>query len=311
MAESVYRVTELVGVSSESWEAAARNAVETAAKTLRSLRVAEAHRFDVTIEDGKVTNYRVRLDVSFKYEPSAWAEHLRIVAALLHIIRCVERMGDQCANIAKLVRLSGYEAPKDNDILDAIERMGQLARSQVSEAKEARRSAALDDSAADQTFVNIVNGNSGAVQVNGGEVSLNLAPIVADIATRLGLPDLSSPCEFCVRPWKRGARPYWRDWGPASPTGSTAPPIGARTSFTELHDPGCRLENRIHAPQCPDQIRDQNWRTVLPSVIVGGFTVVLTFSLTHSAARREDSSVPALSSQIVTVVPLSALRNAA
>jgi len=70
MAHSVYRVTELVGVSSESWEAAARNAVETAAKTLRSLRVAEAHRFDVTIEDGKVTSYRVRLDVSFKYEPA-------------------------------------------------------------------------------------------------------------------------------------------------------------------------------------------------------------------------------------------------
>jgi flavin-binding protein dodecin len=69
MAESVYRVTELVGVSSESWEAAARNAVETAAKTLRSLRIAEAHRFDVTIEDGKVTSYRVRVDVSFKYEP--------------------------------------------------------------------------------------------------------------------------------------------------------------------------------------------------------------------------------------------------
>jgi phosphate transport system protein len=65
------------------------------------------------------------------------AGDLRIVAALLHIIRCVERMGDQCANIAKLVRLSGYEAPKDKDILDAIERMGQLARSQVSEAKEA------------------------------------------------------------------------------------------------------------------------------------------------------------------------------
>jgi dodecin len=69
MAESVYRVTELVGVSSESWEAAARNAIETAAKTLRDLRIAEAHRFDVTIENGKVTNYRVRLNVSFKYEP--------------------------------------------------------------------------------------------------------------------------------------------------------------------------------------------------------------------------------------------------
>jgi phosphate transport system protein len=65
------------------------------------------------------------------------AGDLRIVAALLHTIRCVERMGDQCVNIAKLVPLSGYEAPKDKDILDAIERMGQLARSQVSQAKEA------------------------------------------------------------------------------------------------------------------------------------------------------------------------------
>ena len=68
MADSVYRVTELVGVSSESWEAAARNAVETAAKTVRDLRIGEAHRFDVTIQDGKVTSYRVRLNVSFKYE---------------------------------------------------------------------------------------------------------------------------------------------------------------------------------------------------------------------------------------------------
>jgi len=69
MDESVYRVTELIGVSSESWEAAARNAIETAARTLRDLRVAEAHRFDVTVEDGKVKSYRVRLDVSFKYAP--------------------------------------------------------------------------------------------------------------------------------------------------------------------------------------------------------------------------------------------------
>ena len=65
------------------------------------------------------------------------AGDLRIIAALLHTIRCIERMGDQCVNIAKLVPLSGYEAPKDKDILDAIERMGQLARSQVSQAKEA------------------------------------------------------------------------------------------------------------------------------------------------------------------------------
>ena len=59
------------------------------------------------------------------------AGDLRIVAALLHVIRCIERMGDQCVNIAKLVPLSGYESPKDKEILDAIERMGQLARSQV------------------------------------------------------------------------------------------------------------------------------------------------------------------------------------
>jgi phosphate transport system protein len=65
------------------------------------------------------------------------ATDLRTVAALLHMIRCVERMGDQCVNIAKLVPLSGYEAPKDKDILDALERMGQLARSEVSQAKEA------------------------------------------------------------------------------------------------------------------------------------------------------------------------------
>jgi phosphate transport system protein len=65
------------------------------------------------------------------------AGDLRIAAALLHVIRCIERMGDQCVNIAKLVPLSGYESPKDKEILDSIERMSQLARSQVSQAKEA------------------------------------------------------------------------------------------------------------------------------------------------------------------------------
>jgi flavin-binding protein dodecin len=68
MSDSVYRVTEVIGVSPDSWEAAAKNAVETAAKTVRDLRIAEATRFDVTIDDGKVANYRVRLDLSFKYE---------------------------------------------------------------------------------------------------------------------------------------------------------------------------------------------------------------------------------------------------
>jgi flavin-binding protein dodecin len=68
MADSVYRVTEIIGVSSESWEAAARGAVETAAKTVRDLRIAEVIRQDVTIENGGVVNFRVRLGISFKYE---------------------------------------------------------------------------------------------------------------------------------------------------------------------------------------------------------------------------------------------------
>jgi flavin-binding protein dodecin len=68
MPDSVYRVTEVIGVSSESWEAAARNAVETAAKTVRDLRIAEVIRQDVVIEDGGVSSYRVRLGISFKYD---------------------------------------------------------------------------------------------------------------------------------------------------------------------------------------------------------------------------------------------------
>jgi flavin-binding protein dodecin len=68
LVDSVYRVTEVIGSSSDSWEAAAQNAVETAAKTVRDLRVAEVTRQDITIENGKVTNYRVRLDLSFKYD---------------------------------------------------------------------------------------------------------------------------------------------------------------------------------------------------------------------------------------------------
>jgi len=68
MADSVYRVTEVIGVSSESWEAAARKAVETAAKTVRDLRIAEVIRHDVTIENGGISSYRVRLGISFKYE---------------------------------------------------------------------------------------------------------------------------------------------------------------------------------------------------------------------------------------------------
>lgn len=65
---SVYRVTEVIGTSSESFAAAARNAVETAAKSVRDLRIGEVLREDVTIENGTITSYRVRLGISFKYE---------------------------------------------------------------------------------------------------------------------------------------------------------------------------------------------------------------------------------------------------
>jgi flavin-binding protein dodecin len=68
MADSVYRVTELVGTSSESWERAAAAAVETASQTLRDLRIAEVVELDLQIEDGRVRAYRTRLKVSFKYE---------------------------------------------------------------------------------------------------------------------------------------------------------------------------------------------------------------------------------------------------
>jgi flavin-binding protein dodecin len=68
MADSVYRVTEVIGTSTESWEAAARNAVDTAAKSVRDLRIAEVLRQDVTIENGGVVGFRIRLAISFKYE---------------------------------------------------------------------------------------------------------------------------------------------------------------------------------------------------------------------------------------------------
>ena len=68
MADSVYRVTELVGTSSESWEKAAAAAVETASQTLRDLRIAEVVELDLQIEDGRVRAYRARVKVSFKYE---------------------------------------------------------------------------------------------------------------------------------------------------------------------------------------------------------------------------------------------------
>ena len=68
MPESVYKVVELIGTSSESWEKAAASAVALASKSLRDLRIAEVLQLDLTIEDGKVQAYRAKLKVSFKYE---------------------------------------------------------------------------------------------------------------------------------------------------------------------------------------------------------------------------------------------------
>ena len=68
MAESVYKIIELVGTSTKSWEKAAAGAVSRASKSLRDLRVAEISQFDMTLKDGKVDMYRVKMKVSFKFE---------------------------------------------------------------------------------------------------------------------------------------------------------------------------------------------------------------------------------------------------
>jgi len=69
MPSSVYKIIELVGSSKVSWEEAAKNAVETAAKSLNDLRIAEVSKLDMVVEDGKVVTYRARVNLSFKYTP--------------------------------------------------------------------------------------------------------------------------------------------------------------------------------------------------------------------------------------------------
>ncbi len=68
MGDSVYKVIELIGTSEKSWEDAARNAVEEAGKTLKNLRIAEIKELDMKVENGKVTAYRAKVSLSFKYE---------------------------------------------------------------------------------------------------------------------------------------------------------------------------------------------------------------------------------------------------
>ncbi len=67
MTESVYKIIEVVGASKTDWSDAAKNAIETASKTLKDLRVAEVDKLDITVKDGKIENYRVRMKLSFKY----------------------------------------------------------------------------------------------------------------------------------------------------------------------------------------------------------------------------------------------------
>ena len=68
MADSVYKVIELVGTSETSWEDAASHAVETTGKHLKNLRIAEVNKLDMTVENGKVTSFRARVSLSFKYK---------------------------------------------------------------------------------------------------------------------------------------------------------------------------------------------------------------------------------------------------
>ena len=67
MSDSVYKIITIVGTSTESWEKAAENAVETTGKKLRDLRIAEVEEMDMQLEDGKVVNYRIKLRISFRY----------------------------------------------------------------------------------------------------------------------------------------------------------------------------------------------------------------------------------------------------
>lgn len=77
MAESIYNVVEIIGTSTKSWEDAAKNAVDTACKSLRNLRIAEVDKLDLKVENGKVVAFRARLKLSFKYDAAIqknWSE---------------------------------------------------------------------------------------------------------------------------------------------------------------------------------------------------------------------------------------------
>jgi phosphate transport system protein len=115
--------------------------IEQLDRALQSVRSRDVKLAATVVADDDRINRRYREihddAVSLLARQTPVAGDLRLIAALLDIIRCIERMGDQCVNIAKLVPLSGSAATTDTHILATIERMGELVRSQVSQAEEA------------------------------------------------------------------------------------------------------------------------------------------------------------------------------
>ena len=115
--------------------------IEQLDKALQSVRSRDVELAATVVADDERINRRYREihedALSLLARQTPVAGDLRLVAALLDIGRCIERMGDQCANIAKLVPLSGSEATTETQILATIERMGELVRSQVAQAEEA------------------------------------------------------------------------------------------------------------------------------------------------------------------------------
>jgi flavin-binding protein dodecin len=121
MADSVYRVTEVIGVSSESWEAAARIAVETAAKTVRDLRIAEVVRQDVTIADGGVVNFRVRLAISFGTNPATDRRAGRSRAGSARLVRAeggvdIRMTGSERADARRIDPLLASVRPEEGNV---------------------------------------------------------------------------------------------------------------------------------------------------------------------------------------------------
>jgi len=115
--------------------------IEQLDRALRAVRTRDVELAAIVVADDARINTRYREihddALSLLARQAPVAGDLRLLAALLDIVRCIERMGDQCSNIAKLVTLSDCEAATDAHILAAIERMGELVRSQVSQAEEA------------------------------------------------------------------------------------------------------------------------------------------------------------------------------